>query len=94
MTRGIDIRREPVGSSRHGFATVHSSIQNRLGQGRSLSRRGIHQVDRTAALAAWLELGAVTSTLPRAGCDRFVVVRHLPRVAPEAVRLQRSAPVG
>ena len=40
------------------FVAVHSSVFNHFDQGRTLSRRDIFKLNRTAALAEWHSLGA------------------------------------
>lgn len=40
------------------FVAVHSSVFSHFNQGRSLSRRDIFKLNRTAALAEWRNLGA------------------------------------
>ena len=40
------------------FVAVHSSVFNHFNQGRTLSRRDIFKLNRTAALVEWRSLGA------------------------------------
>uniref|UniRef100_UPI003B5179AD IS6 family transposase n=1 Tax=Roseovarius indicus TaxID=540747 RepID=UPI003B5179AD len=52
------MQRFPQMRSLQKFVAVHSSVFNHFNQGRTLSRRDIFKLNRTAALAEWRSLGA------------------------------------